>query len=300
MKNNLKKDKNVISFLNSLLFERNLSKHTISAYESDLYQFLNWSIKNHGVSYKTIKKVHLNNFIKYLSSLNLKSSTINRKISSLKAFFLFLVKKKIIIQNPLTDQVLPKMEASLPKSISEQEVDQLLNSPDLSSFTGLRDKAMLELLYATGIRISELVNIEFPDIDMDRMVIKVFGKGSKERLVPFNETAHSSLVFYLQERQKNKKFSAIKKFFVNGRDAGITRQGLWHRIKFYLKKIDLSYDVSPHTLRHAFATHLLNRGADLRSVQILLGHSDLSTTQIYTHIAKQRLGELIKKHHPRG
>ena len=180
--------------------------------------------------------------------------------------------------------------------MSEDEVEKLLNSPNLSKEIERRDKAMIEMLYATGMRISELVNLKLVDIDMQRCVIKVLGKGSKERLIPFGESALESLNNYLSDRAD----SASKEVFLSNRGSKLTRVSFWKRIKVYLLRENMKNSISPHTLRHAFATHLLNRGADLRSVQLLLGHSDLSTTQIYTHIAKQRLGEVLKKHHPRG
>ena len=180
--------------------------------------------------------------------------------------------------------------------MSESEVEKLLNSPDASKDIEQRDKAMIEMLYATGMRISELVNLKITDIDMNRSVIKVRGKGSKERLIPFGESASEALFNYLKIR----KDSSSEEVFISNRGRKITRVAFWQRIKVYLLRENLKISISPHTLRHAFATHLLNRGADLRSVQLLLGHSDLSTTQIYTHIAKQRLGDVLKKHHPRG
>ena len=210
------------------------------------------------------------------------------------------MKKKLIKANPFADQIMPKKPISLPKSISEDDVVKLLDTPKVDSLIGLRDRAMLELLYASGVRISELVNLKFSDLDLDRNIIKVFGKGSKERLVPFGEDAAQWISAYIDERKKNKDLASIKYIFLNNRGTKISRQAFWHRLKEYCLEIGLKQDISPHTLRHAFATHLLNRGADLRSVQVLLGHSDLSTTQIYTHIAKQRLSELVKKHHPRG
>jgi integrase/recombinase XerD len=180
--------------------------------------------------------------------------------------------------------------------MSEDEVEQLLQSPNIELNIEIRDKAMIEMLYATGVRISELINLKMIDIDIERSVLKVLGKGSKERLVPFGEKASDSLSCYLKKRQK----SSAKEVFLSNRGEKMSRTGFWQRIKIYLSREGLKDTISPHTLRHAFATHLLNRGADLRSVQLLLGHSDLSTTQIYTHIAKQRLGEVLKKHHPRG
>ena len=300
MKSVFRKDQHIVAFLNSLIIEKGLSKNTIQSYESDIYQLYQWNISKNKKRITEIKKIDTSQYISYLFSQNLKSTSVNRKISSLKTFFNFLLKKKLINANPFADQIMPKKPISLPKSISEDDVVKLLNAPKLDSLIGLRDKAMLELLYASGVRISELVNIKFSDLDLERNIIKVFGKGSKERLVPFGEDAAQSISAYIYERKKNKDIASIKYIFLSNRGSKISRHAFWHRLKEYCLEIGLKRDISPHSLRHAFATHLLNRGADLRSVQVLLGHSDLSTTQIYTHIAKQRLSELVKKHHPRG
>ena len=300
MKSVFRKDQHIVAFLNSLIIEKGLSKNTIQSYESDIYQLYQWNISKNKKRITEIKKIDTSQYISYLFSQNLKSTSVNRKISSLKTFFNFLLKKKLINANPFADQIMPKKPISLPKSISEDDVVKLLDAPKPDSLIGLRDKAMLELLYASGVRISELVNIKFSDLDLERNIIKVFGKGSKERLVPFGEDAAQCISAYIDERKKNKDIASIKYIFLNNRGSKISRHAFWHRLKEYCLEIGLKTDISPHTLRHAFATHLLNRGADLRSVQVLLGHSDLSTTQIYTHIAKQRLSELVKKHHPRG
>ena len=300
MKSVFRKDQHIVAFLNSLIIEKGLSKNTIQSYESDIYQLYQWNISKNKKRITEIKKIDTSQYISYLFCQNLKSTSVNRKISSLKTFFNFLLKKKLINANPFADQIMPKKPISLPKSISEDDVVKLLDAPKPDSLIGLRDKAMLELLYASGVRISELVNIKFSDLDLERNIIKVFGKGSKERLVPFGEDAAQCISAYIDERKKNKDLASIKYIFLNNRGTKISRHAFWHRLKEYCLEIGLKQDISPHTLRHAFATHLLNRGADLRSVQVLLGHSDLSTTQIYTHIAKQRLSELIKKHHPRG
>ena len=300
MKSVFRKDQHIVAFLNSLIIEKGLSKNTIQSYESDIYQLYQWNISKNKKRITEIKKIDTSQYISYLFSQNLKSTSVNRKISSLKTFFNFLLKKKLINANPFADQIMPKKPISLPKSISEDDVVKLLDAPKPDSLIGLRDKAMLELLYASGVRISELVNIKFSDLDLERNIIKVFGKGSKERLVPFGEDAAQCIRAYIDERKKNKDIVSIKYIFLNNRGSKISRHAFWHRLKEYCLEIGLKRDISPHTLRHAFATHLLNRGADLRSVQVLLGHSDLSTTQIYTHIAKQRLSELVKKHHPRG
>ena len=300
MKSVFRKDQHIVAFLNSLIIEKGLSKNTIQSYESDIFQLYQWNISKNKKRITEFKKIDTSQFISYLFSQNLKSTSVNRKISSLKTFFNFLLKKKLINANPFADQIMPKKPISLPKSISEDDVIKLLNAPKPDSLIGLRDKAMLELLYASGVRISELVNIKFSDLDLERNIIKVFGKGSKERLVPFGEDASQCISAYIDERKKNKDIASIKYIFLNNRGSKISRHAFWHRLKEYCLEIGLKRDISPHTLRHAFATHLLNRGADLRSVQVLLGHSDLSTKQIYTHIAKQRLSELVKKHHPRG
>ena len=300
MRSVFRKDQHVDSFLNSLIIQKGLSKNTIQSYESDIYQLYQWNLSKNKKRMTEIKKSDTSQYISYLFSQNLKSSSVNRKISSLKTFFNFLLKKKLIKANPFAEQIMPKKPISLPKSISEDDVVKLLGAPKVDTVIGLRDRAMLELLYASGVRISELVNIKYSDLDLERNIMKVFGKGSKERLVPFGEDASQWISAYIDQRKKNKELASIKYIFLNNRGSKISRHAFWHRLKDYCLEIGLKNDISPHTLRHAFATHLLNRGADLRSVQVLLGHSDLSTTQIYTHIAKQRLSELVKKHHPRG
>ena len=290
-----KEDSNLRSFLNYLLVDKGLSNNTVKAYEADISSFFQW-LDNKDLKYKNLKEDHINQYISFLFQRKMRSSSVNRKISSIKSFYIFLVKRNFVKNSPLNDLVTPKQEKYLPESMSEAEVDKLLNSPDVSNKIENRDKAMIEMLYATGMRISELVNLKITDVDMKRCVVKVFGKGSKERLVPFGETALDSLRSYLNEREQ----SSSKEIFLSNRGKKMTRVAFWQRVKIYLIRENLKNSISPHTLRHAFATHLLNRGADLRSVQLLLGHSDLSTTQIYTHIAKQRLSDVLKKHHPRG
>ena len=295
MQTSNKEDSNLRSFLNYLLVDKGLSNNTVKAYEADISSFFQW-LDNKDLKYKNLQEDHINQYISFLFQRKMRSSSVNRKISSIKSFYIFLVKRNFVKNSPLNDLVAPKQEKYLPESMSEAEVDKLLNSPDVSNKIENRDKAMIEMLYATGMRISELVNLKMTDVDMKRCVVKVFGKGSKERLVPFGETALDSLRSYLNEREQ----SSSKEIFLSNRGKKMTRVAFWQRVKVYLIRENLKNSISPHTLRHAFATHLLNRGADLRSVQLLLGHSDLSTTQIYTHIAKQRLSDVLKKHHPRG
>ena len=296
MHNLIKEDSNLESFFNYLFVEKGLSHNTVIAYETDIIAFLFWSKKYKNLKYIDLKEDQVNEYIAYLFKSGLKSSSVNRKISSLKALYLYLTKKNKIDISPITQIVTPKQEKYLPTSMSEDEVEKLLNSPDTSKRIEKRDKAMIEMLYATGMRISELLNLKIINMDIQRCVVKVIGKGSKERLIPFGESALEALNNYLSVR----KSSTSKEVFLSNRGTKLSRVAFWKRIKIYLLRSNLKESISPHTLRHAFATHLLNRGADLRSVQLLLGHSDLSTTQIYTHIAKQRLGEVLKKHHPRG
>ena len=295
MQTSNREDSNLRSFLNYLLVDKGLSNNTVKAYEADISSFFQW-LDNEDLKYKNLQEDHVNQYISFLFQRKMRSSSVNRKISSIKSFYIFLVKRNFVKNSPLNDLVTPKQEKYLPESMSEAEVDKLLNSPDVANKIENRDKAMIEMLYATGMRISELVNLKITDVDMKRCVVKVFGKGSKERLVPFGETALDSLRSYLNEREQ----SSSKEIFLSNRGKKMTRVAFWQRVKVYLIRENLKNSISPHTLRHAFATHLLNRGADLRSVQLLLGHSDLSTTQIYTHIAKQRLSDVLKKHHPRG
>jgi integrase/recombinase XerD len=292
----IQEDSNLRSFFDYLYIEKGLSQNTVQAYETDILSFLNWLTKTPNINYLNLKEDNINKYIAYLFKSKLKSSSVNRKISSLKSLYLYLIKKNILKNSPISEVITPKKEKYLPSSMSEDEVDRLLKSPDTSNKIEKRDKAMIEMLYATGMRISELVNLKLTDVDMQRCVAKVFGKGKKERLIPFGEAALEALSDYISDRDK----SVSKEIFLSNRGKKLSRVAFWQRIKIYLIRENLKNSISPHTLRHAFATHLLNRGADLRSVQLLLGHSDLSTTQIYTHIAKQRLSEVLKKHHPRG
>ena len=290
-----KKDPLIRSFLDSLFIEKGLSKNTIKSYESDLKEFFAWCHNIHKKLPSKLNSSSINIYLCHLFNKNIKSSSVNRKLSTLKAFYIFLYKQKLILKIPTEDIETPKIQKKLPSTLSENEVEKLLKAPKDKNIIELRDKAMLEMLYATGMRISELVNLKEVNVDKNRQVVKVLGKGSKERLIPFGDEALDSLQKYLHKRNSRNIY-----IFLNNRDNKLSRVGFWQRVKIYLKRVHLKSDITPHTLRHAFATHLLNRGADLRSVQLLLGHSDLSTTQIYTHIAKQRLSEMHKKHHPRG
>ena len=300
MASDLERDQLIDSFLSNLRLEKGLSENTIKAYSSDCYTFKSWLLVQKNSVLKKTGEEDIKLYLKKLHGLNLSHKTINRKLSSLRHFFFFLSKKRYIQNNPVINFSGLKNIKSLPKSLSISDVNSLINAPDCSNFIGLRDRAMLELMYATGVRISELINLQYTNIDLNRSLIKVMGKGGKERMIPFGDNALSWISDYIEFRRKNNLSLQSRDFFISHQGTKLTRQAFWHRIKHYLSKTGLSKDVSPHTLRHAFATHLLNNGADLRSVQMLLGHSDLSTTQIYTHIAKQRLSDMVKEHHPRG
>ena len=300
MSSDLKKDPLVDSFLSALRLEKGLSENTIKAYSNDCQDFNKWLFSNKKYRAVAATEADIENYLKHLRVIDLSNSSINRKLSSLKHFFNYLSKTKLLKSNPVMNISGPKNSKVLPKSLSIIDVNSLIEAPDCSNFIGLRDRAMIELIYATGVRISELINLEYSNIDLNRSLIKVMGKGGKERMIPFGDDALTWLINYIEFRRKNNLSLNSRDFFISQQGKKITRQAFWHRIKIYLKASGLSMDVSPHTLRHAFATHLLNNGADLRSVQMLLGHSDLSTTQIYTHIAKQRLSDMVKQHHPRG
>ena len=300
MSSDLKKDPLVDSFLSALRLEKGLSENTIKAYSNDCQDFNKWLFTNKRYRAVAATEADIENYLKHLRVIDLSNSSINRKLSSLKHFFNYLSKTKLLKSNPVMNISGPKNSKVLPKSLSIIDVNSLIEAPDCSNFIGLRDRAMIELMYATGVRISELINLEYSNIDLNRSLIKVMGKGGKERMIPFGDDALTWLINYIEFRRKNNLSLNSRDFFISQQGKKITRQAFWHRIKIYLKASGLSMDVSPHTLRHAFATHLLNNGADLRSVQMLLGHSDLSTTQIYTHIAKQRLSDMVKQNHPRG
>ena len=289
------------AFIDNIWIEKGLSKNTLESYRSDLEQFSNW-LKTKDLSFSKTAKKDILSYLSFLFESGLGSKTVARKLSSLKSFFRYLVFKSIIQIDPSNDIETPKLLKSIPKSISEKEIEKLLDAPDEKTDIGLRDKTMIETLYSCGLRISELTNLELLNLNLRQGVIRVIGKGQKERLVPMGDQLLSLLENYLVSTRKNflkKKNSDF--LFLSSRGQKMTRQSFWHRIKYYCINCGFEPEkISPHVLRHAFATHLLNNGADLRVVQLLLGHSDLNTTQIYTEVARQRLKRLHTEHHPRG
>ena len=289
-------------FCDNLWLEDGLSRNTLDSYRRDLIKFSNWLKNQRDASILQTTHADIQGYLAHLVVVQkAKPSSTGRNVSSLKRLFRFLLRQGKIPTDPTLQIAPPKLPRNLPKSLTEQNVEQLLAAPDVKTPLGLRDRTMLEVLYATGLRVSELVTLRITQVSMDMGVVRVMGKGSKERLVPFGEEAQDWLRRYLTEGRivlLGKQISDA--MFVTARGKGMTRQMFWYLIKRHARTCGLNKSLSPHTLRHAFATHLLNHGADLRVVQMLLGHADISTTQIYTHVARERLKQLHAQHHPRG
>ena len=296
---NIASDMLIDGFIDNVWLEKGLSQNTLKAYRQDLSNFSNWL---NPVYLEKANKINLLDYLAYRLKQGYSSRSTARSLSSLRAFYAYLLSKSLIIENPTSKIQSPKLGHSLPKVLSEEDVEKLINAPNTKEPIGLRDRAMLELLYACGLRISELINLDVLNLNIRQGVAKVLGKGGKERLVPIGDQALDWISNYLTYGREqlitdNKKSPYL---FLSNRGTGMTRQAFWYRIKLYANKSGVDRSLSPHTLRHAFATHLLNHGADLRTVQLLLGHTSLSTTQIYTEVARHRMKELHREHHPRG
>ncbi|ELY3465811.1 site-specific tyrosine recombinase XerD [Cronobacter universalis] len=288
-------------FLDALWLERNLAENSLSAYRRDLNMVVEW-LHHRGLSLATVQSGHLQTLLAERVEGGYKATSTARMLSAVRRLFQHLYREKIRDDDPSALLASPKLPQRLPKDLSEAQVERLLQAPTVEEPIELRDKAMLEVLYATGLRVSELVGLTMSDVSLRQGVVRVIGKGNKERLVPLGEEAVYWLEQYLAHgRPWLLNGQSLDILFPSNRARQMTRQTFWHRIKHYaqLAGID-SEKLSPHVLRHAFATHLLNHGADLRVVQMLLGHSDLSTTQIYTHVATERLRQLHQQHHPRA
>jgi integrase/recombinase XerD len=287
-------------FLDAVWMERGLSANTLAAYRADLTALGRW-LDVHDSALLKATRTDLLGFIAARVEGGSRPRSTARQLSSFRRFFRYIIREGLMAEDPTAQIAMPKIGRSLPKSLTEAEVDALLEAPSVSDPLGHRDRTMLEVLYATGLRVSELVSLKHNQINFNQGVMRVVGKGNRERLIPLGEEAMRWLRQFMQgprveillERQTDY-------LFPTRRGDRMTRQAFWHIIKRYAKKASVEKALSPHTLRHAFATHLLNHGADLRVVQMLLGHSDLSTTQIYTHVARERLKELHAQHHPRG
>lgn len=288
-------------FLDQLWVERGLSENTMLAYRTDLTGLALW-LARHGVDgLENAKREHLLTYLAERARAGAQPRSSARLLSTIRRFYQYLSREGRIQDDPSQRIEAPKLGRALPKALTETEVESLLESPVITTTLGLRDRTMLELLYASGLRVSELVSLTISQVNMQQGVVRLTGKGGKERLVPLNEESLRWLRRYLSEsRPKLAAGRASDTLFTTRRGEAMTRQAFWYLIKRYASNAQIQKALSPHTLRHSFATHLLNNGADLRVVQMLLGHSDLSTTQIYTHIARERLKEFHEQHHPRG
>ena len=292
-------DNNIIdNFIEDLWLQSGLAKNTLSAYKSDIK-----SLSIYLTSIKLdLKKARQTNLVDYLSTLNKDSrQTVARKMASIRRFYRYLLREEEITNDPSANIQNFKKSRYLPRVLSESETEKLINAPDCSSTIGIRDRAMLEVLYASGLRTSELLSLRYSEVNLQQSVVKVFGKGAKERLVPLGIEACVWLrKYYKESRQELLKNSSSDLVFVSSRGGQMTRQNFWYIVKKYVRLVGIDAAISPHSIRHSFATHLLNHNADLRVVQSLLGHSSISTTQIYTHVATTRLKNIHSNHHPRG
>ncbi len=289
----------LLQFSDMLLIERGLSKHTVSAYETDIKLF-GLYLQTHSSSLKTADRADIMAFLGSRVSSGGSARSAARMLSALRRFYGFMLRERIISEDPTVLIDAPTIGRPLPSTLSESEVKKLLSAPVVSTDIGLRDRAMLELLYGCGLRVSELVSLQVDQVNLNQGVVRVWGKGNKERLVPMGEAAIDWIKRYMRDARDNLVKGVSSTLFLSLRGREMTRQSFWHRIKVHGVTAGINGHLSPHTLRHAFATHLVNHDADLRVVQLLLGHSDLSTTQIYTHVARERLKYLHSLHHPRG
>jgi len=288
-------------FLDSQWLEKGLSRNTLESYGRDLKAYSTW-LEQQPLELLQVRREDLLRYLAARMGSGLKARSTARALSCLRGLYRYLLRENLIRLDPTLRIDNPKLGRPLPDTLSEQDIDRLLGAPDPLTLLGLRDRTMLEVLYATGLRVTELVSLRLTDINLRQGVVRVMGKGSKERLVPLGEEAIAWIEHFLQTARepllKNSLYEDV--VFPSNRGQIMTRQTFWYRIKAHARTAGITRKLSPHTLRHAFATHLLNHGADLRVVQLLLGHSDLSTTQIYTHVAQHRMKELHQAHHPRG
>lgn len=293
-----KNEELVADYLHYLLVERGLSKNTLASYGSDLKLFLNYLVSQNNLD---ITKVDREIVIAYLDETfkhQKKRSSLSRMLTSLRRFFRYLKQEELIKEDPMRLIDLPKKEEHLPEVLSTSEVELLLATPDVTKPLGLRDRAILEVMYATGLRVSEVITLKMNDLHLDLGIIQTLGKGQKERIVPIGDVAVKWLKEYLRNSRPKLVKQPLAYVFVNFHGRQLTRQGIWKNLRKYVSLAGIKKNVTPHTLRHSFATHILENGADLRIVQELLGHADISTTQLYTHLSKKRLAAVYNKTHP--
>ena len=287
------------AFIDALWLEEGLSRNTLAAYRRDLSLYAAW-LAGQGRALDSTAEADLNGYFAARHSAS-KATTANRRLTVFKRYFRWALRERLITADPTLRLQSARQPLRVPKTLTESQVESLLDAPDVDTPLGLRDRTMLELMYASGLRVSELVGLKTFNVSMSEHVLRVFGKGNKERLVPFGQVARDWIVRYLAEaRPAILGGQQTDDLFVTARGQGMTRVMFWVIVKKHARAADITAPLSPHTLRHAFATHLLNHGADLRAVQMLLGHADISTTTIYTHVARERLKQLHAQHHPRG
>ncbi|HHY16780.1 MAG TPA: site-specific tyrosine recombinase XerD [Firmicutes bacterium] len=288
-------------FIDYLGHEKGLATNTLESYGRDLRQYHGFLSEDTSQTLETASQATIVAYLMFLRKQGRATATIARRLAALKAFYQFLLKENYVARDPTDDLSSPRLERKLPRVLTVEEVERLLNQPDTSSPAGKRDQAMLEVLYATGIRVSELVNLNMDDIDFREGFVRCMGKGSKERVVPMGEIAANSLRTYIETgRPKILSNPREQALFLNHHGRRLTRQGFWKIVKKYAVQAQIQKEITPHTLRHSFATHLLENGADIRAVQEMLGHADISTTQIYTHVTKDRLKDVYARSHPRA
>lgn len=291
----------VKEYLYFLDVEKGLAKNTLESYGRDLKSFFCFLSNSNCTNPTNVSRTDIVSYLLHLQKNGKAVSTISRNLASIRSFYHFLIEEQVVKKDPCSDLESPRQEKKLPEILTISEVDLLLSQPNQLEVTGIRDKAMLEVIYATGIRVSELVSLNKVDINIDSGYLRCRGKGNKERIVPLGKIAVKNLYYYLEKsRPKLVKIESEEAFFVNHHGKRLTRQGFWKIIKKYAELAKIKRKITPHTLRHSFATHLLENGADLRSVQEMLGHADISTTQIYTHITRKKLRGVYEKTHPRA
>jgi integrase/recombinase XerD len=292
---------NLGDYLNYLSVERGLAQNTLESYGRDLRQYLKYLTEKKNLNLSDTTQATVIGYLLQLQARGKATATLSRSLAAIKSYYHFLAREERIPRDPTVNLDAPKQEKRLPRVLSVKDVELLLEQPDLKTPSGIRDRAMLELLYATGLRVSELVSLKIADINLETGYIKCFGKGSKERIVPLGATATKYVKFYQDHARKFLAASLHENtLFLNHHGKSLTRQGFWKIIKRYAENIQLGMEITPHTIRHSFATHLLENGADLRSVQEMLGHADISTTQIYTHLTKDKIKEVYEHTHPRA
>ncbi|MGJ1030087.1 site-specific tyrosine recombinase XerD [Enterococcus gallinarum] len=292
----------IIDYLHYLTIERGLSQNTRKSYERDLKQYLTFLTEQHIKDWQAVDRVLILSFLQQLQQSGKSSATIIRMVSSLRRFHQFLRQERFTDHDPMQHIDSPKKQQKLPDTLSLSEVERLIETPDTKEVLGIRDRAILEVMYATGLRVSELIGLQLKDLHLSMGLLQTTGKGDKERIVPLGDLAIQWIETYLEEARPflTRKHPEESHLFVNNHGKQLSRQGIWKNLKALVRKAGITKNVTPHTLRHSFATHLLENGADLRTVQELLGHADISTTQIYTHITKKRMTEVYKQHFPRA